>query len=403
MRKTFKYRLLGNKTTFANAERWLDLCRNLYNAALEERITAYKTHKVSISCYNQMKELPELKVVIPEYKNIDAQTLQDVLERLDRAYKAFFRRLKNKEKAGFPRFKGKDRYDSFILKQHGWKIDRKYLTIRNIGRFKMRLSRPLVGIVKTVGIHQESTGKWYVCFSCDNVPERKLPESNETIGIDVGIKSFCVDSEDRNTDNPQYLKESLRDLRIKQRRLSRRKKGGMSRGKARLQVAKAHEGVKNRRNDFLHKLANHYVRNYGVIAVEELNIKGMERNHRLARSIDDAGWGIFVRLLTYKAVEAGRQIVRIPQFTPTSKMCSECSAINQELKLSDRQWVCQSCGTLHDRDYNAAKNIKRVGQTQQALTCEVAQSVACESPKNGKGDCQDEREYADTDMEILND
>ena len=377
MKKAFKYRLLGNQQTFEKADRWLWLCRNLYNSALAERIYAYRGQRVSISSYSQIKELPELKVDFPEYGDVGSQVLQDVLERLDRAYKAFFRRRANQEgKGGFPRFRGRYRYDSFTLKQAGWKLDGRYLTIRNVGKFKLRLSRDIQGDIKTVTIRRESTGKWYACFSCDNVPEKKLMESNEAIGIDVGIKSFCVDSEGGNTDNPQYLKQSLRELRIKQRTLSRRKKGGMRRGKARLQVAKAHEKVRNQRRDFLHKLANHYVRDYGVIAVEDLNIKGMVRNHNLARSISDAGWGTFIGLMEYKAEEAGRKLVRISRFEPSSKTCSECGAINQELKLSDRQWVCKSCGVLHDRDYNAAKNIRRVGQTLQGVTYASAQSVS---------------------------
>jgi len=369
MKKTFKYRLLGNRQTFVNADRWLYLCRQLYNSALAERIYAYRGQRVSISSYSQIKELPELKVALPEYGDVGSQVLQDVLERLDKAYKAFFRRRANREgKGGFPRFKGKYRYDSFTLKQAGWSLEDRYLSIRNVGRFKLRLSRSIEGNIKTVTVRRESTGKWYACFSCDNVPERKLPESDRVIGIDVGIKSFCMDSEGKGTDNPQYLKQSLRNLRVKQRTLSRKKRGGMRRVEARLQVAKVHEKVRNQRSDFLHKLANYYIRNYGMIAVENLNIKGMVKNHKLARSISDAGWGMFVGLMGYKAAEAGRTLIRIPRFEPSSKTCSECGAINQELKLSDRQWVCKSCGVLHDRDYNAAKNICRVGQTLQEVT-----------------------------------
>ncbi len=377
MKKTFKYRMLGSRQTFENADRWLWLCRQLYNSALAERIYAYRGQRVSISSYSQINELPELKIALPEYRDVGSQVLQDVLERLDRAYKAFFRRRANREgKGGFPRFKGRYRYDSFTLKQAGWSLEDRYLSIRNVGRFKIRLSRPIEGTIKTVTIRRESTGKWYACFSCDKVPERKLLESDKVIGIDVGIKSFCVDSEGNSTDNPQYLRQAQRDLRIKQRTLSRRKKGGSRRGKARLQVAKAHEKVRNQRGDFLHKLANYYVGNYGVIAVENLNIKGMVKNHHLARSISDAGWGMFVGLMDYKAAEAGRTLIRIPRFEPSSKTCSECGAVNQELKLSDRQWVCKSCGALHDRDFNAAKNICRVGQTLQEVTYAGAQSVS---------------------------
>lgn len=386
MRKTFKYRLLGSKTTFANAEKWLDLCRNLYNAALEERITAYKTRGITLSCYDQMKELPGLKKTIPDYRTIDAQVLQTVLGRLDDAYKSFFRRLgsSSTRKAGFPRFKGRSRYDGFTLKQNSWKLDGKYLLISRVGKFKLRLSRPIQGTIKTITI-RKSIDKWYTCFSCNSITESKLPESGKVVGIDVGIKSFATDSNNNITENPTYLRRSLSLLRRRQRRLRRRVKESNRRQKSRVLVTKVHEKVKNQRSDFLHKVANHYVQTYGMIAIENLNISGMVRNHRLAQSIQDVSWSQFIRLLEYKAEEAGRQVIKIPRFEPTSKTCSECGAINTELKLSDRQWVCQSCGMLHDRDYNAAKNILRVGQTLQAQTCGSSQSVACESPE---GECQ---------------
>jgi putative transposase len=324
-----------------------------------------------------MEELPELKAAFPEYGNVGSQVLQDVIERLDRAYKAFFRRAKNnKGKAGFPRFKGRDRYDSFTLKQAGWKLDGRYLTIRNIGRFKLRLSRPLEGHIKTITIRRTLGGRWYVCFSCHSVPEKKLPQSDRIVGIDVGIKSFLVDSDGNRVDNPQYFRQSERLLRLRQRRLCRRVKGSQGRRRARILVAKAHEKVKNQRNDFLHKVANQYVRNYGVLVFEDLNIKGMARNHHLAKSIMDAGWGTFIGLVEYKAAEAGRNLIRIPRFEPSSKTCSECGTVKQDLTLNDRQWVCQSCGTLHDRDYNAAKNIARAGQALQEVTYAAAQSVS---------------------------
>ena len=377
MRKTFKYRLLGNKQTFAKADEWLLLCQRLYNVALEQRISIYRQGRETISCYSQINQLPELRDEFPEYAGVGSQVLQDVIERLDKAYKAFFRRVKNGGgKAGFPRFRGRDRYDSFTLKQSGWKLDGRYLTIRNIGRFKLRLSRPIEGNIKTVTIRRESTGKWYVCFSCDNVPEKRLPKSDKAVGIDVGIKSFLVDSEGHKVDNPTYFRKSEKILRRRQQVLCRRKKGSQRRRKARILVAKAHDKVRDQRKDFLHKLANHYVQNYGVIAVEDLNIRGMVRNHHLAKSITDAGWGMFIGLMDYKAAEAGRTLVRIPRFEPSSKTCSDCGAINRELTLSDRQWVCQSCGVLHDRDYNAAKNIRRVGQTLQEATYAVTQSVS---------------------------
>jgi len=385
MRKTFKYRLLGSKTTFANAERWLDLCRNLYNAGLEQRIIAYKSNKVSISGYEQMNELPELRTTFPEYKNVDAQVLQNVLERLNKTYRSFFQRLTNSRgKVGFPRFKSSNRYNSFTMKQTGWKLDDNHLLIKRIGMFKLRLSRPIEGIIKTVTICRR-INKWYVCFSCDNVPKHQLPISDKVIGLDVGIKSIVADSDGGKIGNPAYYRNALKLLRIRQRRLCRRARGSNHRQQARTSVARTHEKIKNQRSDFLYKLVSYYIHNYGTIVVETLNIQGMAGNHHLAKSILDSGWGEFIRLLEYKAEEAGRQVVKIPMFEPTSKTCSECGAINRELKLSDRQWVCRSCGALHDRDFNAAKNILRVGQTLQAQTCASRQSVACKSQLYDKG------------------
>jgi len=377
VRKTYKYRIYANREVLGKAERWLSLCRRLYNTALEQRIMIYHQNKGCISRYDQIKQLPELKVGFPEYQEVGSQVLQGVLEQLDKAYQNFFRRVKNGNgKAGFPRFKGKDRYDSFTLKKSGWKLEGKYLSIRNVGRFKLKLSRLIAGDIKTVTIRRESTDKWYVCFSCANVPERILEKSTNSIGIDVGIKSFLVDSEGNKVDNPTYFRQSEKLLRRRQRRLCRRVKGSNSRKQARVLVAKVHEKIKSQRNDFLHKVANQYVSQYGSIFIEDLDIKGMVGNHHLSKSIVDASWGKFFKLLSYKAEEAGRMVIKVPRFEPTSKTCSECGAINHELKLSDRQWVCQSCGALHDRDYNAAKNICVAGQAAQELTYGIAQSVS---------------------------
>jgi len=377
VRKTYKYRIYANREVLGKAGRWLLLCRRLYNVALEQRITIYRQDKSTISCYSQINQLPDLKAGFPEYREVGSQVLQGVIERLDRAYKAFFRRVRNGDgKVGFPRFKGRDRYDSFTLKQAGWRLDSKYLSIRNIGRFKLKLSRQIAGDIKTVTIRREATGKWYVCFSCDNVPARVLEKSNSSIGIDVGIKSFLVDSVGNKVDNPAYFRQSEKLLRRRQRRLCRRVKGSNGRRQARVLVAKAHEKVKNQRNDFLHKVANQYIAQYGVIFIEDLNINGMVRNHHLSKSIADSSWGKFFELLSYKAEEAGRVVTRIPRFEPSSKTCSDCGAVNKDLTLNDRQWVCQACGVLHDRDYNAAKNILQVGQTCQEVTYENAQSVS---------------------------
>jgi putative transposase len=376
MRKTFKYRIYSNKEVISKVDNWLELCRNLYNGALANRIYAYKMQKASISSFTQINELPDIKESMPEYKQVGSQVLQGVLERLNGAYKSFFRRVKRGgEEPGFPRFRGKNRYDSFTLKNTGWALDGRFLSIRNIGRFKMRLSRPMQGNIKTITIRRTSTNKWYACFSCANVLEKRLPQSDKSIGIDVGIKSFLTDSEGGKVENPKFLKHTLKELRVRQRKLARAKKGSNRRKDTRLQLAKCYEKVVNQRKDFHHKLANQYVNKYGIIKVENLQIRNMVKNHRLARDINDCAWGQFFEILTYKAEEAGREVIQINPRN-TSRMCSECGEINHELKLSDRKWTCLTCGTIHDRDVNAAVNIQRVGQTHQELTYASTQSVS---------------------------
>jgi len=388
MRRTFKYRLMGNKMALSKLNTWLYLCRCLYNVALSQRISIYRQNRGKINRNAQQSQLPELKMAFPEYKDINSQTLQQVVERLHNDIECFFRRIKEgAKKVSFPRFKSQNRYNSFVLKQWGWKLNGKHLMITNVGKFKIRLSRPIKGDIKTITIRKEHNN-WYVCFSCDNVPEKKLPKLDTIVGLDVGIKSFLVDSDGKVIDNPRYLENSEALLKRRHKGFDRSKRGSNRKGDARVLLSKAYEKVKNQRNDFLHKLSTQYIKNYGTLVFENLNIKGLVMNPHLSKVIGDVGWGYFHEYCAYKAEEAGRQIIRINRWEPTSKKCSNCGAINEKLKLSNREWVCMSCGVLHDRDYNAAKNIKRVGQTQQALTCENTQSVACESSCNGIGECQ---------------
>ena len=373
MRRTFLYRAKLNKATEANCNQWLETCRILYNLALDQRISIYKQHGKSISAVTQMSQLPELKEAYPEFKAVGSQCMQDVIQRLDKAYKAFFLRLKRGAKAGFPRFKGYGRYDSFTLKQAGWRLEGRYLYITNVGRFKLFLSRPVEGDIKTVTIRRATTGEWYVAFSCDNVPQREFPATEHEIGIDVGLKSFAVDSEGNQIQPPQYFRKSEKLLRRQQRSLSRKKKGANRRHMARVLVAKAHEKVSNQRKDFLHKAANSYIENYRTIYIEDLNIKGMVRNRHLAKSISDSGWGLFFNFLTYKAEEAGRTVIKVPPHN-TSQICSGCGE-KVPKALSVRIHKCPFCKLNVDRDHNAALNIKALGQRVQALTPPLADVV----------------------------
>jgi putative transposase len=369
MKRTFKYRIYASKQTIEKAEHWLDLCRWLYNTALEQRILTYRQNHKSLTCYDQIYELPNLKKVMPKYRDIGSQVLQDVLKRLDKTFKAFFRRSN-----GFPRFKGKERYDSFTLGyQCGWKLQDKFLCISKLGVFKLKLSREIKGTIKTITIRKTPTNKWYVCFSCDNVPIKQLSKTNKSVGLDVGIKSFCVDSEGKQTNNPLYMRQAEAILRRKQRKLSRRIKGSNRRKKTRLLVAKAHEHIQNQRNDFLHKLANYYIANYDSIYIEDLKINNMVKNRHLSKSISDSSWGTFASMLTYKAEGAGRELVRVPPHN-TSQLCSNCG-LKVGKTLAVRVHKCPYCGLILDRDENAAKNILTFGQSVQPLTCRVAECV----------------------------
>lgn len=369
MRKTFKYRAYANQQTLDKANHWLDLCRNLYNVALNQRIVSFKQNRKHVSCNEQTNELIELKDAFPEYKDVGSQVLQEVLQRVDKAFKHFFR-----DRFGFPRYKGFNRYDSFTLKyQCGWKLDGKYLHITKVGIFKLKLSRQIQGTIKTVTMHRVSSDKWHVLFSCDEVPERKLRKSNKSIGIDVGVKSFCVDSNGAITKNPLFTKQSEAVLRLRHRSLSRRVKFSKRWNKSRLLVSKAYEKTKNQRLDFLHKLANGYIKDYGVIYIEKLLVKNLVRNHHLAKSIADSSWSTFFELLSYKAVEADRKLVRVNPCN-TSQLCSKCGNMVEKL-LVVRIHKCPYCGLIMDRDKNAARNILRLGQSLQPSTCADTQSV----------------------------
>jgi putative transposase len=288
--------------------------------------------------------------------------LQDVLVRLDRTYQAFFRRLKNGEKAGFPRFKPSSRYHSFTYKQYGngATTDNGFLVLSKIGRVKVIWSRPLEGTPKTVTISREADG-WYVSFACTDVPAQPLPKTGNEVGIDVGLKSFLTTSDGIAVSNPRWLRKMERKLKWHQRRVSRRKKGSKRRKKAVAELAKCHQTVRRQRLDFHHKEANTLIQGNDVIYHEDLEVRNLVKNRRLSKSISDAGWGQFLTILHHRAASAGREVVAVPpQYT--SQDCSGCGTrVPKSLRV--RTHVCPHCGLVLDRDHNAALNIQRVGQT----------------------------------------
>ena len=387
MRMTYKFKAIASETTTQNAERWIYLCQQLYNAALEQRIVAYKRCGVSLSAYSQSNELPELKAECPEFKQVGSQVLQDVVERVGKAFQGFFSRLKKTGvRAGFPRFRSRFRYDSFTLKQAGWKLDGRHLKIKGVGTFKLFLSREIQGRIKTVTVRRDACGDWWVCFSCDEVPPKVYPEpQSEVVGIDVGLNAFCTDTESDQIANPKYYRQAQADLRRRQRKVARRKKGSNRRKKSVRELARAHRRVKNLRLDFLHKTANHYIQKFKTICVEKLNIRNMVKNKHLSKSISDAGWGAFVELLLCKAAEAGREVIQVdPKGTSASvvgvshtnedRTAQNCSSCGERVKksLAVRIHHCPHCGLKLDRDENAARNIAAkatgAGLALQALT-----------------------------------
>jgi putative transposase len=382
MHKTYKYKLKPTTEQVAAMEFIMRRCRELYNAALQERRDAWQKCGVSVTLASQSAQLPDIKTVRPEYRAIHSQVLQDVLTRLDRAFQAFFRRAKDGEKPGYPRFKGSNQYNGFTYKQfgNGATLDNGFLVLSKIGRIALRWSRPLEGTPKTVTISREADG-WYVCFSCAEGPMHPLPETGQETGIDLGLASFATRSDGAMIHNPRCYRKAEAHLRRCQRRVARRKQGSHRRRKAVKLLAKAHLKVKRQRQDFQHKTALSLVQQYDTIYYEDLQTANMVRNHHLAKSISDAGWSQFLDILAFKAAYAGKQAVAVPP-AYTSQACSGCGIIVQKA-LSVRWHSCPECGTGLHRDHNAALNILALGrqrsgagQAPQARTWADGPSVA---------------------------
>lgn len=353
MIKTYKYRLYPTKKQIRKLEWTLDNCRVLYNSCLLDRKNRYEQTGKGLSRIDQQKILCSDKKRIEYLNDIHSQVLQNVLFRVERALQNFFRRVKAGEKAGYPRFKSENRYNSITYPQTGFEIIEQDLKLSKIGTIKIKLHRQLIGNTKTCSIKRE-INKWYACFSVEHEPVKK-PIPDKSIGIDVGIKSFAVLSGGEVIDNPKYLRKFEKKLKSKQRQLSKKKKGSANRKKTRKVVAKLHCKVKNQRSDFHHKISRKIVDACGFIVIEDLNIKGMVRNHHLAKSISDAGWGQFLNYLTYKAVEAGCWVEKVAPHH-TSINCSVCGE-RVPKTLADRIHACPFCGVVLDRDHNAAINI----------------------------------------------
>jgi len=345
----------------------MDACRFIYNWALETKKVAYETNGTSLSWYDLNKELRKLKLEQQWLKTAYSQSLQQSIKRLDLAFKAFFRRVKNcVVELGYPKFRsGRYHRQSFDVPQF-FKIDfeERRVYLPKIGWIRTIFHRRFTGTAKMCTIVSTNTGKYFISIVIEDgkiTPRKKRLTKKKSVGIDVGLKTYATLSTGQKFENPQYLQRSLKRLQCLHRRMSRKQKGSRNREKARLKLAKRYEKISDQRRDFQQKLSTNLILENQGIFVESLNVSGMRKNRRLSRAISDVAWSSFFDMLRYKAELYGVTLIEVGMFEPTSKLCHKCGFKNVELRLSDREWTCPECLTAHDRDINAAFNVKEVG------------------------------------------
>lgn len=350
--KAFKFRLKPNKEQQEALSQQFGNARFVYNWGLAGRIDEYKATGKSLTYGKQCGLLPALKSMTnTEWLRLSvAQVLQQSLMDLDKAYQNFF-----SKRTRFPKFKKKTDKQSIRFPQ-GFSLVQKSIKLPKLGKIRIALHRPIEGKMKSATVSRTKSGKYFVSILCEvEIVDPVI--AGEAIGIDLGLKDFAVLSTGEKIDNPKYLRKSEKKLAKAQRELSRKKLGSSNRDKQRIKVARLQEKIANQRKDFHHKLSRRLVDQFGIISLENLNVKGMVRNGKLAKSISDAGWFQFVSQVEYKAIWYGSQVEKVDRFFPSTKTCSVCGDINNDLTLADRNWICISCNTEHDRDVNAAINI----------------------------------------------
>ena len=356
--RNYKFRIYPNIEQARKLTNWLQTCRVIYNSALADRKNRYERTGKGLTRAAQQVILKADKVNHPQVKEVHSQVAQEILFRVERAYNNFFCRVKAGKKPGYPRYKGSGQYKSLTFTQFGDGLGATFknskLKLSKVGLVKIDLHREIYGTVKTCTVKREQSGKWYAILTVEEYPVLYSPNW-QSVGIDVGIKEFAVLSDGEKIANPRHLQKSERKLKTLQKSLSRKKKGSKNRTKARLKLARQHEKVRNQRKDFHHKVSSQLVWRYGTIVVEDLQIQNMVKNHNLAKSISDVGWGEFISMLSYKAESAGRVLEKVPPHGTTQK-CSQCGNIVKK-NLSVRIHICPHCGLVMDRDHNAAINI----------------------------------------------
>jgi putative transposase len=365
MLRAYKYQLFPNKRQSEMIEKTLGVCRLLYNLGLETKIRAWQSAQKRLSAIDLCYQLPELKESYPWMNEVDSQAIQASIKKLDNAFEGFF---KGK---GFPKFKSKRGGQSFQCPNNTRRVDfeKGTITVPKIRNIKAAISRTFEGQIKTITISRTPTSKYFASILVDNekdLPAKPSIRPETTIGIDVGIKSFAVISDGRSFEPNRFLKNSLRRLKVLQRRASRKQKGSNNRKKANLCVAILHEKIANQRVDYCHKTTIGLIRDNQAetFVIEDLAVVNMLKNHKLAQAVSDVSFGEFFRQLAYKCEWYGKNLIKIGRFEPSSKTCSNCGHVKADLTLADREWACEACGSTHDRDLNAANNIKQMGLKQ---------------------------------------
>ena len=349
--KAYKFRLYPTKAQIKIFEQTLNLCRELYNASLQERRDAYRRHSINLNYYDQANQLSAIKEVRPDVGQVHSQVLQDVLRRSDKAFKNFFRRVKQGVSPGYPRFQGRNRYDSFCYPQSGWSLHNDKLTLSKIGTLRLKLHRPVSGKVKTCTIKREGS-QWFCVFSVEY--EFEMPvHTGPTIGIDMGLENFANLSNGEQIANPRYFRRAQKRLVKVQRRYAKLKqlpRTNTCKAKTLKALQHCHRKVRNQRLDFLHKVSSNLTKRFSSIVVEDLSIKGLASG-RLAKSFNDVGIGTFFSMLAYKVAKTGSKLLKVdPRYT--SQICPNCGKLKKK-ELSERCHSCE-CGCEMQRDIAAA-------------------------------------------------